>query len=154
MLCYAEWLSLCKSIIMQTRFCMGHFMFKWYRRLSPAVNGLKKKNSDDGSVTLTWQVPEGFNKTGARYIVAYEGDTYTLPMAQTEFVVPSGKEKKTFNVEVRIILLILTESYRYKHLAFFIGRLVFFVFIFFCLRFWCSSKKYQFFRISTKCWFC
>ena len=83
--------------------------------VSPAVNGLKKKNNDDVSVTLTWQVPEGFKKTGARYIVAYEGDTYTLPMAQTEFVVPSGKEKKTFNVEVRIILLILTESYRYKH---------------------------------------
>ena len=98
--------------------------------VSPAVNGLKKKNNDDGSVTLTGQVPEGFNKTGARFIVVYEGDTYTLPMAQTEFVIPSGKEKKTFNVEVRIILLILTESYRYKHLVFFIGRLVFFVFIF------------------------
>ena len=85
--------------------------------VSPAVSGLKKKNNDDGSVTLTWQVPEGFNKTGARYIVAYEGDTFTLPMTQTEFVIPSGKEKKTFSVEVRIILLILTESYilsRYK----------------------------------------
>ena len=108
--------------------------------VSPAVNGLKKKN-DDGSVTLTWQVPEGFNKTGARYIVAYEGDTYTLPMAQTEFVVPSGKEKKTCNVEVRIILLILTESYRYKHLVFFIGRLVFFVFIFFLFAFLMFVEK-------------
>ena len=70
--------------------------------VSPAVNYLKKKNNDDGSVTLKWEVPKGFNKTGARYIVAYEGDIYTLPMTQTEFVVPSGKEKKTFSVEVRI----------------------------------------------------
>ena len=70
--------------------------------VSPAINGLKKKNNDDGSVTLKWEVPKGFNATGARYIVAYEGDTYTLPMTQTEFEIPSGKEKKTFNVEVRI----------------------------------------------------
>ena len=62
--------------------------------VSPAVNGLKKKNNDDVSVTLTWQVPEGFKKTGARYIVAYEGDTYTLPMAQTEFVVHQERRKK------------------------------------------------------------
>ena len=70
--------------------------------VSPAINGLKKKNNDDGSVTLKWEVPKGFNAAGARYIVAYEGDTYTLPMTQTEFEIPSGKEKKTFNVEVRI----------------------------------------------------
>lgn len=70
--------------------------------VSPAVNGLKKKNNDDGSVTLKWEIPKGFIATGARYIVAYEGDTYTLPMTQTEFEIPSGKEKKTFNVEVRI----------------------------------------------------
>ena len=70
--------------------------------VSPVVIGLEKKNNDDGSVTLNWEVPKGFNTTGARYIVAYEGNTYTLPMSQTEFVIPSGKEKKTFNVEVRI----------------------------------------------------
>lgn len=70
--------------------------------VSPAVNGLKKTNNDDGSVTLTWEVPNGFNATEARYVVAYEGETYTLPITQTEFVVPSGKEKKTFNVKVRI----------------------------------------------------
>ena len=102
--------------------------------VSPAVSGLKKKNNDDGSVTLTWQVPEGFNKTGARYIVAYEGDTFTLPMTQTEFVIPSGKEKKTFSVEVRIILLILTESYilsRYKLLSLFHWKTNLFRFLFF-----------------------
>ena len=111
--------------------------------VSPAVSGLKKKNNDDGSVTLTWQVPEGFNKTGARYIVAYEGDTFTLPMTQTEFVIPSGKEKKTFSVEVRIILLILTESYilsRYKLLSLFhwktnLFRFLFFFFVFSCFCF-------------------
>ena len=70
--------------------------------MSPAVNSLKKKNNDDGSVTLKWEVPKGFNATDARYIVAYEGDTYTLPMTQTEFVIPSGKEKKTFIVKVRL----------------------------------------------------
>lgn len=70
--------------------------------VSPAVNGLKKKNNDDGSVTLKWQVPEGFKATEARYIVAYEGGTYALPMTQTEFVIPSGNEKKTFSVKVRI----------------------------------------------------
>ena len=70
--------------------------------MSPAVNSLKKKNNDDGSVTLNWEVPKGFKATNARYIVAYEGDTYTLPMTQTEFVIPSGKDKKTFNVEVRM----------------------------------------------------
>ena len=70
--------------------------------MSPAVNSLKKKNNDDGSVTLNWEVPQGFKATNARYIVAYEGDTYTLPMTQTEFVIPSGKDKKTFNVEVRM----------------------------------------------------
>ena len=102
--------------------------------VSPAVSGLKKKNNDDGSVTLTWQVPEGFNKTGARYIVAYEGDTFTLPMTQTEFVIPSGKEKKTFSVEVRIVLLILTESYilsRYKLLSLFYWKTNLFRFLFF-----------------------
>ena len=69
--------------------------------VSPAVIGLKKKNNDDGSVTLTWEVPNGFNATEARYVVAYEGETYTLPMTQTEFLIPSEKEKKTFNVKVR-----------------------------------------------------
>ena len=70
--------------------------------VSPAVNGLKKKNNDDGSVTLKWEVPNGFNAADARYVVAYEGDTYPLPMTQTKFVIPSRKEKKTFNVEVSI----------------------------------------------------
>ena len=106
--------------------------------VSPAVSGLKKKNNDDGSVTLTWQVPEGFNKTGARYLAAHEGDTFTLPMTQTEFVIPSGKEKKTFSVEVRIILLILTESYilsRYKLLSLFHWKTNLFRFLFFFLFF-------------------
>ena len=70
--------------------------------VSPAVNGLKKKNNGDGSVTLTWEVPNGFNATEARYVVTYEGETYTLPMTRTEFLIPSGKEKKTFKVKVRI----------------------------------------------------
>ena len=70
--------------------------------MSPTVNSLKKKNNDDGSVTLTWEVPKGFKAANAKYIVAYEGDTYTLPMTQTEFVIPPGKDEKTFNVEVRI----------------------------------------------------
>ena len=70
--------------------------------VSPAVNGLKKTNNDDGSVTLTWEVPNGFNATETRYVVAYEGETYTLPITQTVYVVPSGKEKITFNVKVRI----------------------------------------------------
>ena len=69
--------------------------------MSPAVNSLKKENNDDGSVTLKWEIPKGFKASDARYIVAYEGETYTLPMTQTEFVIPSGKYKKTFNVEVR-----------------------------------------------------
>ena len=70
--------------------------------VSPAVNGLIKKNNDDGSVTLKWEAPKGFSATDARYVVAYEGDTYTLPITRTKFVIPSGKEKKTFNVEVSI----------------------------------------------------
>ena len=69
--------------------------------MSPSVIVLKNKNNDDGSVTLTWEVPNGFKATEARYVVAYEGETYTLPMTQTEFLIPSGKEKKTFNVKVR-----------------------------------------------------
>ena len=70
--------------------------------MSPAVSGLRKKNNDDGSVTLKWDAPKGFNTTGARYIVAYEGETYILPIAQTEFVISSGKETKSFSVKVRI----------------------------------------------------
>ena len=70
--------------------------------MSPAVNSLKKTNNDDGSVTLTWEVPKGFKAANAKYIVAYEGSTYALPMTQTEFVIPPGKDEKTFSVEVRI----------------------------------------------------
>lgn len=61
-----------------------------------------KKINDDGSVTLMWEVPKGFKATDARYMIAYEGDTYVLPMTQTKFNIPSGKEEKTFSVKVRI----------------------------------------------------
>ena len=69
---------------------------------SPAVYGLKRYINDDGSVTLKWKLPAGFKAANSRYVAAYEGGTYILPMNQTKFVIPSGKKEKTFNVEVRV----------------------------------------------------
>ena len=69
---------------------------------SPAVYGLKRNNNDDGSVTLKWELPAGFKAANSRYVITYEGGTYILPMTQTKFVIPSEKEERTFNVEVRV----------------------------------------------------
>ena len=69
---------------------------------SPTVYGLKGYNNDNGSATLKWEFPVGFKAANSKYVVAYEGSTYILPMTQTEFVIPSVKEEETFNVEVRV----------------------------------------------------
>ena len=69
---------------------------------SPAVKCLKKENKDDGSVTLKWEVPDGFDKKDATYIVEYDGQRYLLSMNQTEYTIKSGQEKKSFTVKVRV----------------------------------------------------
>lgn len=69
---------------------------------SPAVYDLKRYNNDDGSVTLKWELPAGFKAANSRYVIAYEGGTYILPITQTEFIIPSGKKEKSFTVEVRV----------------------------------------------------
>lgn len=55
-------------------------------------NRVKGYSNDDGSVALKWERPPGYK---ARVVVAYEEEIYSLP-------IPSGKERKTVNVEVRI----------------------------------------------------
>ena len=60
--------------------------------VSPPPNHLKPYSNDDGSVTLKWERP---SRNKARFVVAYEGEIYSLP-------IPSGKEGNTVNMEVRI----------------------------------------------------
>ena len=74
---------------------------------SPAVAKLEKQNNDDGSVTLRWKKPVGFNATNinARYIVAYKGERYILSMEQTEYTIKSKQKDKSFTVEVRTYLM-------------------------------------------------
>ena len=69
---------------------------------SPAVKYLKKEIKDGGSVTLKWEVPDGFDVKNATYVVEYEGQRYLLSMNQTEYTIKSGQEKKTFTVKVRV----------------------------------------------------
>ena len=59
---------------------------------APAPNHLKPCSNNDGSVTLKWERP---SRNKARFVVAYEGEIYSLP-------IPSGKEGNTVNMEVRI----------------------------------------------------
>ena len=59
---------------------------------SPPANQLKGYSNDDGSMTLKWERPSVYK---ARFVVAYEGEIYSLPL-------PSGKEGKTVNIEVKI----------------------------------------------------
>lgn len=74
---------------------------------SPAVEELEKQNNDDGSVTLTWKKPAGFSGTSgdARYVVAYNGERYTLSMSQTEYTIKSKQKDESFLVEVRTCLM-------------------------------------------------
>ena len=59
---------------------------------SPPPNQLKGYSNDDGSMILKWERPPGYK---VRVVVAYEGEIYSLP-------IPSGKERKTVHMEVRI----------------------------------------------------
>ena len=68
---------------------------------SPEVKELKKQNKDDGSVTLTWEVPDGFVNENAQYVVEYNGERYFLSMNQTEYTFKSGLKDKSFTVKVR-----------------------------------------------------
>lgn len=74
---------------------------------SPAVAKLDKQNNDDGSVTLRWEKPAGFNgtNTNAQYVVAYKGERYILSMDQTEYTIKSKQKNERFAVEVRIYLM-------------------------------------------------
>ena len=53
-------------------------------------------------MTLKWEVPDGFDKKDATYIVEYDGQRYLLSMNQTEYTIKSGQEKKSFTVKVRV----------------------------------------------------
>ena len=75
---------------------------------SPAVEELKKQNNDDGSVTLIWKKPAGFNGINAQYVVAYNGERYTLNMSQTEYTITSKQKDESFIVEVRTYLMFLS----------------------------------------------
>ena len=87
---------------------------------SPAVAELKKQNNDDGSVTLRWKKPAGFNGTNAnaQYVVAYNGERYTLNMNQTEYTIKSKQKDESFTVEVRNYLMgVIYLSRRYVNRA-------------------------------------
>ena len=79
---------------------------------SPEVKELKKQNKDDGSVTLTWKVPDGFVNKNARYIVEYNGERYFLSIDQTEYTIKSGLKDKRFSVKVRSFLKSIKSLYQ------------------------------------------
>ena len=62
---------------------------------SAEFRGLKAYNNNDGSVTLKWKRPDRFKATDPRIVIAVQGQIYSLP-------IPSLKEEKTVNVDVRI----------------------------------------------------
>ena len=69
---------------------------------SPPVRDLKKMNNDDGSVTLTWNAPLNFKGIDPKYVVEYDGKRHMLEFTKTEFIIPAGRDKKSFTMKVRL----------------------------------------------------
>ena len=72
---------------------------------SPPVTNLTKQINDDGSVTLTWIKPVGFNGKNARYVVVYNDERHTLSMEETKYTIKSGLKDRSYIVEVKTYLI-------------------------------------------------
>ena len=83
---------------------------------SPKVRELGKQNEDDGSVNLTWKIPDGFVNKNARYVVEYNGERYFLSIDQTEYTIKSGLKDKSFPVKVRIFFKAIKSLYQILYL--------------------------------------
>ena len=66
------------------------------------MRDLKKMNNDDGSVTLTWNAPLNFKGIDPKYVVEYDGKRHMLEFTKTEFIIPAGRDKKSFTMKVRL----------------------------------------------------
>ena len=66
------------------------------------MRDLKKTKNDDGSVTLTWNAPLNFKGGNPKYVVEYDGKRFVLEFTKAEFIIPAGRNKKSFTVKVRL----------------------------------------------------